>query len=302
MIILRVLGGLGNQMFQYAFARNLQLIYGDDLRLDCSRYSTYKIRDFSLNHLNIPYNIINLHDKDIKRHDKFKMMLHRNIYHIQQKILRKINTNGRLGKELYYKWSEKGCYFNFDRFYYEPLISNKELKYVFGYFQCEKYFKDNIRLIRNELKVVTVPTEKEKEILDEISRCEAVAVSIREGADYHNSNMDVCRPDFYYRGMDVIANKVKNPVFYIFSDCIDKVKNEYKFKYPVKYVENMKDYESLRLVYSCKHFVIANSSFSWWGAYLSDYKDKIVIAPNEWYKNGIKSPDIYSDFITTIDV
>lgn len=302
MIILKVLGGLGNQMFQYAFARNLQLLYGEELKLDCSRYSTYKIRNFSLNNLNIPQNIKIINNNELNFYKKLKLNLYMKVYHIEQFILRNIKKDRQLGEKIYYRWINKGCYFNFDRYYYNYKESSKSIKYIFGYFQSEKYFKENLEIIRSELKVSIPPEKNEIMLLDEINNCEAIGISIREGDDYHNSNMGVCNKEFYYNGMDEIAGKVKNPRFYIFSDCIDKIKKEYKFKYPVKYIENMNDYQGLRLLYSCKHFVIANSSFSWWGAYLCDNKNKIVITPSRWYKNENKKPDIYCEFMNSIDV
>lgn len=126
---------------------------------------------------------------------------------------------------------------------------------------------------------------------------------MRLGDDYINSpTLNVCKEDYYYRGMDYIYSKNKDAVFYIFSDSIDRVKQQFKFKYPVRYIDGFKDYESLRLMYSCKHFVISNSSFSWWGAYLAENKNKIIVAPNKWYNNTKEKPDIYFNEMTLLEV
>src|SRR5690606_10452579 len=147
------------------------------------------------------------------------------------------------------------------------------------------------------------PTEKEIKLLNEIKEKNAVGVSIRLGDDYTNSpNLNVCNIDYYYRAMDLIYNNNSNVVFYIFSDRIDRVKEKFNFKYPVQYVNGFNDYQSLRLLYTCKHFVISNSSFSWWGAYLSENSNKIIVAPSKWYNHLSEKPDIYFDNMTLIDV
>ena len=99
--------------------------------------------------------------------------------------------------------------------------------------------------------------------------------------------------------MRYIAERAKNPVFYIFSDNlkeIEWIKENYHFDFDVQYIElNNPDYEELRLMYQCKHFVIANSTFSWWGSYLAANEDKIIVAPKIWNKNYFKRFDIYTE-------
>lgn len=97
-------------------------------------------------------------------------------------------------------------------------------------------------------------------------------------------SLAVCTEYYYQKGMDYIASNTENPVFYIFSNThsdLEWIKNNYQFDYPVKYVDlNNPDYEEIRLMYNCKHFVISNSTFSWWGSYLSSSPNKIVVAPD----------------------
>lgn len=301
-IVLKIIGGLGNQMFEYAFARHLQITYNEDLCMDCSAYNSYKIRNYSLKNLNINKDVSLIEKTDITKGEKAYLKISQKTYHFIQKLIKVIKRSDRIGSGLYRFLSKRGLYFNFDRYYYKLLKSDVKIKCVYGYFQSEKYFENSLQTVRCELKVCVSLTDREKEMLEEIANCEAVGISIREGEDYKKSDLGVCTPEFFYRGMEVIASRVKNPIFYIFSDCIEQVKGNYQFKYPVKYIENVEDYEGLRLLYSCKHFIIANSSFSWWGCYLSDYKDKIVVAPSKWYKNSETVPDIYGDFMTLIEV
>ncbi|MFC3884668.1 alpha-1,2-fucosyltransferase [Bacillus songklensis] len=302
MIIAKMLGGLGNQMFCYAFARSLQLENNEELFLDCGVYNRYKVRDYSLNMLNIPDTIKN--SSEVKRRvvSNGYLNLSQKLYHVFFKIKKVSLRTDKIGESVFQLLGEKGLYYNLDRYYYPIVESKKEFKYTYGYFQSEKYFRGHKELIKKELKVRIQPTNKEKELLEDIKSNDAVGISIRWGKDYRNSPLNICNKEYYYKAMDIIAEKIEEPTFYIFSDCIEDVVKDFDFKYPVRYIEGFKDYESLRLLYTCKHFIIANSSFSWWGAYLSENNQKIVIAPSKWYKDSTKRPDIYLDDMVLIDV
>jgi hypothetical protein len=104
----------------------------------------------------------------------------------------------------------------------------------------------------------------------------------------------ICTEDYFYKGINVIKGKITNPIFFIFSDDIDWVKNNMEFKNTKIYFEYGKDpvWEKLRLMYSCKHFIISNSTFSWWAQYLARNIDKIVVAPNRW-RNYRRIADVY---------
>lgn len=299
MIIGKMIGGLGNQMFCYAFARSLHLKYGGELYLDIQVYNRYKIRDYRLDRLNIPHEIKNA-DVDYKSNSFLKLT--QLVYSILTKTIKSFFRSDVIGKKLFTSLGKKGLYYNLDRYYYDIPLSNKSKKYTYGYFQSEKYFREYRNQIKQELKVSVEARMEEKDLLDRINIEEAVGVSIRWGEDYFNSNLNVCSKQYYYSAMELIANKVENPTFYIFSDCIEDVKREFNFKYPVHFIEGFKEHESLRLLYSCRYFVIANSSFSWWGAYLSDYKNKLIVAPSKWYKNSTNQPDIYLDEMMLIEV
>lgn len=303
MIVIKIIGGLGNQMFQIAFARRLALELNDEIYLDISAYKKYKIRSFSLSNLYIHDLIKYSEDMKISKAKSFCLKSSQKVYHVYHKLARELTGLEKYGKFPYKFLSRKGLYFNFDRYYYDHTFSNAKLKSIYGYFQSEKYFEKYKEQICQELRVKTEPTREEKLLLDEIKSCNSVAVSMRLGDDYLRSPiLNVCNKEFYYKGMEHIYKQNKEAVFYIFSDCIDRVKEEYSFKYPVRYVDGFKDYESLRLLYSCKHFVISNSSFSWWGAYLGSNPNKIIVAPNKWYSDARQKPDIFFENMTLIEV
>ena len=131
----------------------------------------------------------------------------------------------------------------------------------------------------------------------------SVCVHIRRGDYTYLKNYQVCSIAYYLKAMEIMKGKIKEPKFYIFSDDIEWVKKNIDFDVDVTYIDkNNTSYEELRLMYSCKHFIISNSSFSWWAQYLSTNKNKVVISPNIWYQNKNQPQDMILDYFTTIDV
>lgn len=301
MIIVKVTGGLGNQMFQIAFARMLSLKYNDEIYLDCSVYKKYKIREFSLYNINLYDNLNNIDNSDLSLIMKSYLRITQKVYHVFQKIKKIITKSDVIGEKNFLFLSNLGLVYNFDRYYYK-LTKCTDIKCVYGYFQSERYFLEYKNQIREELRIKKAPTERESKLIREITSCNSVGVSIRFGDDYLMSkSLNVCGEEYYYRAMEHIFNENNDVIFYIFTDCIDRVKEKFKFRFKVIYVDGFKDYQSLRLLYSCKDFIISNSSFSWWGAYLGEDKNKKVIAPSRWYNDSKNKPDIYLKNMMLID-
>lgn len=303
MILVKIIGGLGNQMFQIAFAKSLSLEMKEDFFLDISAYKKYKIRNFSISNLNISKDLKFIDDADLNNFQKFYLIITQNLYRIFQKLVTIVLSDLKIGSFTYLLLSKFGLHYNFDPYYYNTLQNKNKIRCIYGYFQSENYFIKHKNIIQEDFLVKTPPSIQEKLLLKQIYNSNAVAISMRLGEDYTNSkSLNVCQNDYYHKAIDFISNRLKNPTFYIFSDRIDIVKNKFNFKYNVIYVEGYNDYESLRLMYSCKHFVISNSSFSWWGAYLSSNTDKIVVAPSKWYNNTKETPHIYLDSMTLLNV
>lgn len=302
MIILKSIGGLGNQMFLIAFARSLSLEYSKEVYIDTSVYDSYKIRDFSLSNLLISEHFDDFSHANLPIRKRIYFKLTQKIYHVVQKIIKVLFKTDKIGKALYDFCVARGLYYNFDVYYYDHIIEDKDFKCLYGYFQSEQYFSKYKDQIVNELKVKVPPTDTEKALLDEILTHNSVAVSMRLGDDYKQSSMlNVCTSEYYLNGIEHITNKFDDAKIYIFSDDIERAKKIINDKYIVQYVEGFKDYQSLRLLYSCNHFVISNSSFSWWGAYMSSNTDKIIVAPTRWYNNSKETPAIYTSDMILID-
>lgn len=246
MIKVYVKGGLGNQLFQYAYGRAESLRKKTSLCIDTSDllYPVYfrekeTPRNFTLQHFNIQAEVIS---------PKMNPYL--------KQIFRKL-----------YEW-----------------VTKKERGY-----QSEKYFKDHEKAIRDDLKIITPLSSQTCVFLQKISSdSNSVSIHIRRG-DYVKDQKAIIfhgefDMDYYNRAVrKIIDTKDIKPSLYIFSDEIEWVKNNLKFDYPTVYVSgNICDYEELYLMSQCKHNIIANSTFSWWGAWLNQNPEKIVIAPSRW--------------------
>jgi hypothetical protein len=171
--------------------------------------------------------------------------------------------------------------------------------YLEGYWQSEKYFRDCEDVIRKELSVKIPMSSPNEEMAHGIAGEEsAVSIHVRRG-DYvsdagTNRFHGTCSVDYYRDAADRISGFAPASHFFLFSDGIDWAKENLRLRQPVTYVDfndGEKNYEDLRLMSLCKHHIIANSSFSWWGAWLNPNPDKIVIAPKKWFND----PSINTD-------
>jgi hypothetical protein len=172
-----------------------------------------------------------------------------------------------------------------------------------GYFQNEQYFKHIEQDIRRDFTFKHPLEGKNKMLERQLSNCRSVAVHIRRG-DYIQqadtvANFVTCNKEYYQKAIAHILEKVDNPVFYIFSDDFDWVKENLNFEdHLVTFVDwNRGDesYIDLQLMSLCKHNIIANSSFSWWAAWLNAHREKVVACPGKWFRDEKKN-DLLKDF------
>lgn len=283
MISTRIRGGLGNQLFQYCAGRALALRHGVDLSLDLRDYDRPKAFKVGLDH----FNITTVPPENLPPSKEDGVI----------KLVSKLLRGG--GMKTYRETS-----MGYDTGY-ERLGDNTHLK---GYWQSERYFWDVAAQIREDLQIVTPPNAKNAEMLAEISGCTAVSLHIRRG-DYvsnekYNAAHGTCDLNYYERAAGFVAEQVEAPVIYAFSDDPAWVAENLKLPFEVRYVghnDGDTNYEDLRLMAACKHHIIANSSFSWWGAWLNPDPAKTVIAPTRWYADPDKTnPDILPESWLTI--
>lgn len=269
MIVVNIYGGLGNQLFQYAAGRQLADSRRTRLKLDIRNFSTDKRRTYALHNFNIE-------EKFFDRLDNFVIKAKERIRKLSSKI-------GITGLTAIYK--ENGMLYD------EKFMNLGDNVYLDGYWQCEKYFKPIEYIIRKEFMVKSPPAGMNKQYLEIIRSVNAVSIHVRRG-DYitdeiTNAFHGVCSLDYYNRAIDRMIAEIDAPYFFIFSDDMEWTKANLTIEgFPVMYVDHngTADYEDLRLMYTCRHHIIANSSFSWWGAWLNTNTEKKVIAPKRWFQ------------------
>lgn len=271
MIIVKIIGGLGNQLFQYALGRHLALLNQTELKLDITAFESYKLHKYSLDAFNIKKNIASKDEIDRFKKYKPKSERMRFLYNML--------------------FADSSKYFQEEGFNFNPeVLKIGGDAYIDGYWQTEKYFKDIESTIRADFSFVLPQSKKDMKILAQIHEYNSVSIHIRR-ADYvtdakANKAHGTCPTEYYNKAVDIIAMKVTNPHFFVFSDDHDWVKKNIKINYPTVYVDHNNsdtNYQDLRLMASCKHNIIANSSFSWWGAWLNENPNKIVITPQRWF-------------------
>ncbi len=286
MIIVRLIGGLGNQLFQYAVARHLAEIRGTALKIDVSGFETYKLHKYSL----WPFNI----QEHFASPEEVAMLTPKR--GIVGRILRRALRRPQKLANTHIK--EKSL------FYFDCEILNlPDGIYLNGYWQSEKYFANIEDIIRREVTVKMSQMDKNKELAELIASCAAVSIHIRRG-DYISNNdtnkkHGTCELDYYFRCVEHLGQMVERPHFFIFSDDPGWAHDNLKLTHPTTIVDHNgvdKNYEDLRLMSQCRYNIIANSSFSWWGAWLNKNLDKIVLAPKKWLRSGhIDTSDLIPD-------
>ena len=264
MIIVKLGGGLGNQLFQYACGRRLALKNNDILKLDIEAYSEKNPRLYGLGHFNIVENFAS--SVEIKNLRLPYGLVSRCIRSFRSRILRKFNIG------------------------FDPKILDlKGDIYLEGFWKNERYFFDINKLIREEFTLRNpfslAAKDASQMIFGEIC---PVAIHVRRGdyvsvagtARYHG----VCSQEYYRDALVYLSRRAKISRLFIFSDDIEWVKKNMKFDHPFTFVskEGIPDYEELLLMSYCKHNIIANSTFSWWAAWLNMNSNKIIIAPKRW--------------------
>ena len=268
MIITILESGLGNQLFQYAIGRHLSIKNNDRLVIDASVYLIDKLRHYDLDRYNIKAEVGNIATCFFARFAK----------NIIPKIEKKITLPIKYVKE-------RDTYFN------NEILSEQRNIILDGYWQSEEYFKDIRDIILDDLTLLSNPDKENKKMLKRINKSNAVCIHIRR-TDFVSDPLlqkfhGNLTPNYYKKAIGSICDRITDPEFYIFSDDPEWCKRNIFTNRPHTYVDiNGPDKapEDLRLMSACKHFIIANSSFSWWAAWLAEKDGTIIIAPKRWYR------------------
>lgn len=274
-VIVRLVGGLGNQMFQYAAGRAVAVRNQASLTLDLSWFGTDPDRQYAL----APYKINAKIRKDQNRESVKPSWLER----FAGGISRKLNLPNQ-GVPVFYEQS----------FLYDTEIEAVSAPIILnGYFQSERYFSSIQPLISEDFMLQYEPKSTTAELLALIHASDAICVHIRRGDYITNASANAyhgtCSLNYYADGLTKVSVGLRNPHCFVFSDDPQWVSENFKTSMPMTLVDihgTREAHEDLRLMRECLHFVIANSSLSWWGAWLSTREGKRVVAPKVWFKNS----------------
>jgi hypothetical protein len=283
MIVAKIVGGLGNQMFQYAFAKKLALQHKVELKLDISAFensinpSKNDNRTFDLPIFNIKIQIAST--EEIHKFSKSKF----------SKLLDYMCLNLPIKSNYFYL---KEPYFH----YFKNAVQAPSNTYVDGYWHSEKYFLNIKETLLTDFKLRTEFSADINTLIKEIKSVNSVSLHVRRG-DYisNEANKKIyaqCNNNYYSVAIDYILRKIPNAKFYIFSDDIQWAIDNIKINGAKHFVNSnaeKKHFEDFFLMTNCKNNIIANSSFSWWAAWLNNNIEKIIIAPNKWYVDGVKN-------------
>jgi hypothetical protein len=286
MIITRLKGGLGNQLFQYATGRALALRNNDIVKLDITGYSEHNgvdtMRQYNLAAFNIQENIATR--EEIRKLKYPFGIISKGMRFFRAKILREFTIS-----------------FN------QKIFDLKGDAYIDGFFHSERFFLDKEKTIRDDLRLKVSLTPAAQKISDQINQeKKSVSLHVRRGDYVQDPNTNkyhgTCSPEYYAESLKYLSSKLGDDIHvFVFSDDIGWVEQNMPIPFKKTYVSSVdqkkpeiKDYEELVLMSFCKHNIAANSSFSWWGAWLNANPQKIVITPKRW---ALKGDEHYRDMI-----
>jgi len=270
MIVVQIFGGLGNQLFQIAAGRALAVRLGVEMQID-TRYFQKQVP--------IQDDICLHHFAHSAREARPSML--------------PASPQDGLCRFLSAKLSGRDrAFFRETSLAYDPGFATLGDGTVLrGYWQSEKYFRDQSDAVRESLQISTQPSAKNRQTLKDMGKCLPVSLHIRRG-DYVTSTKfsamyGTCDLEYYGRAVAHIASGLASePVIYAFSDDPDWVRDNLKLPFETRYINHNSaatSYEDIRLMSACQHHIVANSSYSWWGAWLNPRPDKVVVAPVRWF-------------------
>jgi hypothetical protein len=285
MIVTQLFGGLGNQMFQYALGRALAEKHRSALLLDTSwfaksSFDVHSVRSYALDRYRIQAEVLTDSDRSTLRlpsldDGRIRRWCHRIFGRPTMPLVRERQ-------------------FEFDA----VVLESPDPCYLSGYWQSPKYFEPIGPVLRQEFTLRMALAGENLDIAALISRGRAVSLHVRRG-DYvtnpqTNKTHPPCGPEYYATAVALLRQKLGDFHLYAFSDDPDWVERNLKFRVPmtvVRHNNSVEPHADLHLLTQCNHHIISNSSFSWWGAWLSPQAGKIVVAPRRWFRDPALNTD-----------
>jgi hypothetical protein len=276
MIIVRFIGGLGNQMFQYNLYRRLEDL-NVSVMADLSDFENYDLHNgFELE------NIFEL---------KLEIASQKELNEVKDSSL---NVISRIRRKLFGQNKSHKYQHEFDL----KSFDIKENLYLDGYWQAEDFLANNLSILHQDFSFKSKPNSLNTKLINEMQSINSVSIHVRRG-DYLKLK-DVyaeCSKTYYQNSISFFQELYPDLKFYVFSNDIEWCRKELTFKNSdcefINHNAGKQSFEDIRLMTNCKHNIIANSSFSWWGAILNKFLDKSVLCPENWFTNSNRNKDVY---------
>lgn len=272
MIVSRIYGGLGNQMFQYAAARQLAARLDTDLLLDVTQFQAYKLHGYAI------------YRYPLKSQEMSQDIGSRKPLRFGGRLLKRLLRSGGPPLKLV---REKGLA-------WQPQLQEAtDNSYLAGYWQSERYFADIRPQLLQEFEMTEPAQGRDAEIIDEMRSTTSVTVHVRRGDYVSNAATNqvhgTCDSEYYQRSVTLLANMYGPLNLFVFSDDPAWCRGNLQLGHPTVFVDHndaQRNCEDLRVMSHARHFIVANSSFSWWAAWLSTSEDKTVCAPARWFRTS----------------
>lgn len=287
MIFIKLQGGLGNQLFQYAFARSLALELNEELFIDISYFGhdrpqhvVYGLHPYNINGVVGNYPLINNTKMCLNETEEQKLN-----YYPQAEPF---TTWGHMTSDELKGIDKIELPAYFDGFYqnFMDLKTNKLL-------MAERFYKKHINTLHNDLEYMVPLSVHSQSIINDMKKYDSIALHVRRG-DYKSVlDFGLCSKEYFQKSIDIMISKLDNPKFFIFCEDMEWARENLSINAPHRFVDFKESIdiigrgyaELLEVMASCDHFIIANSTFSWWGAFLGKNKEKIIITPEPWFQS-----------------
>jgi len=275
MIIIRLKGGMGNQIFQYALGLKLASLLNTELRIDLSSLldrskGDFVYRDYDLSIFQIPDNFLNA--------PGFLKTIYRPKLSLVTKLFRQYLDRGR-------------THIKEKHFHFQPeILAAPQANAIYeGWFQSYRYFAGMEEVLRKQLVFKNPILPKSKELLQRIKSTNAICLNVRRTDFLKVDALNTTSLDYFLTSAKHMATLVDQPSFFIFSDDIDWCKENILLDHPVEIVDHQHKGEKfgnyMQLMIACQHYIIPNSSFAWWAVWLNQNPDRKVIAPKNWFND-----------------
>jgi len=287
MVITRLKGGMGNQLFQYALGRQLAAQLNTELKLDVSNL-LYRNKGADFVYRDYDLGVFNVEGDFLTRPELLRPIMNLRIGPLSRRVKGFLTRKYPVVEEAH--------------FHYDPSILSEASagKIYEGWFQSPRYFAGVEAEIRRTFTFSRPLLPESAELHARIIGSNAICLNVRRTDFLTTDVLNATNRDYFLRAAAYLAERVDHPHFFVFSDDVEWCRENITLGHPTEFVghehKGWKFGNYLRLMHACRHFIIPNSTFAWWAAWLNTGADKLVVAPKHWFTDpAIDTTDLVPD-------